>query len=180
MIIFYNKNIILGKIIEIFPIFPVFVHTNPISIEPRAIYLSTQRSVEVLLLLVSVHIWVGRAFIVSRIHKTRGDTPPPPIQFWFTNSIFRGANKTWKSKRIENIFAPKLSLKLNLFLLLFIPCNQTEISKSSKLVKEPSYFVHQNLDFTRVTSILSLLVSQSNPSSIFSNLSRKPINFLSI
>lgn len=62
----------------------------------------------------------------------------------------------------------------------FIPCNQTEISKSSKLVKEPSYFVHQNLDFTRVTSILSLLASQSNPSSIFSNLSRKPINFLSI
>lgn len=116
-IIFYNRYIVLGKIIEILP---VFVHTNPISIEPRAIYLSTQRSVEVLLLLVSVHIWSRFYSIAYTQNKGRYATPSP-IQFWFTNSIFRRANKTWKSKRMENIFAPKLSLKLNLSPLLFIP-----------------------------------------------------------
>lgn len=81
MIIFYNKSIILGKIIEIFPIFPVFVHTNPISIELRAIYLSTQRSVEVLLLLVSVHIWCGSRFysIAYTQNKGRYATSPYSI-----------------------------------------------------------------------------------------------------
>lgn len=153
MVIFYIIKIQYWEKLQKYSLYSLFLFTRIRYLSSRrAIYLSTQRSVEVLLLLVSVHIWRGSRFYSIAYTQNKGRYAPSSLFNFGLQIQFSAVQiKHESQKRIENIFAPKLSLKLNLFLLLFIPHNPNrnfkifETCKRTKLLtrSSKSRFLHK-------------------------------------